>query len=213
MSYIIDLAKGCDMRNIKRVVLWELPPLFCALVQRAGRAARDFSTLGEAILIIPQSVITKGTTEMEVETALGEIELEAHTEAENRGEDELVLLENNGIQLMDDGGARLAHESDEEEGEEQSETKKRRSNQTKKNFNSREVKFLSLFVCTTRCRHIVWDDFFGNQAKCKCNINSLSDYLLTVFVVQLTYPETTTFRPLPGMRCCDNCEPRLFEVE
>ncbi len=125
MSYIIDLAKGCDMRNIKRVVLWELPPSFCALVQRAGRAARDFSTLGKAILIIPQSVITKGTTEMEVETALGEIELEAHTEAENRGEDELVSLENNGIQLMDDGGARLAHESDEEEGEEQSETKKR----------------------------------------------------------------------------------------
>lgn len=84
----------------------------------------------------------------------------------------------------------------------------------KKNFNSHEVKFLSLFMCTTRCRCIVWDDFFGNHAKCKCNtINSLLDYLLTVFVVQLTYPETTICQPLPGMRCCNNCEPRLFEVE
>lgn len=25
--------------------------------------------------------------------------------------------------------------------------------------------------------------------------------------------ETTLFHPLPGMRCCDNCEPRLFETE
>lgn len=37
------------MRNISRVVLWALPPSFCALVQRAGRAARDFKKLGEAI--------------------------------------------------------------------------------------------------------------------------------------------------------------------
>jgi hypothetical protein len=29
---------------------------------------------------------------------------------------------------------------------------------------------------------------------------------------QLT-PEVTVFHSLPGMRCCDNCEPRLFEVE
>ena len=31
--------------------------------------------------------------------------------------------------------------------------------------------------------------------------------------MQLIYPETTTYQPLPGMCCCDNCEPRLFEVE
>ena len=68
--------QGCDMRNIKRVVLWEMPPSFCALVQRAGRAARDFHTLGEAILVVPQSVITKGTTEMEVEAALEAVQAE-----------------------------------------------------------------------------------------------------------------------------------------
>lgn len=31
--------------------------------------------------------------------------------------------------------------------------------------------------------------------------------------MQLIYPETTTYQPLPGTRCCDNCEPRLFAVE
>jgi len=78
-SLKLSTLQGCDMRNIKRVVLWELPPSFCALVQRAGRAARDFSTLCEAILIVPQSVITKGTSEMEVEAALEAVQ----TESEN----------------------------------------------------------------------------------------------------------------------------------
>ncbi|TDL13145.1 P-loop containing nucleoside triphosphate hydrolase protein, partial [Rickenella mellea] len=54
------VGMGCDMRNIDRVVLWGLPPSFCALVQRAGRAARDFSKLGAAILLIPPSVRKKG---------------------------------------------------------------------------------------------------------------------------------------------------------
>ena len=67
------------MRNVKQVVLWELPPSFCALVQKAGRTARDFNTLGEAILIVPQSVITKGTTEIKVEAGLEAVQ----TEAEN----------------------------------------------------------------------------------------------------------------------------------
>jgi len=109
------------MRNVKRVVLWELPPSFCALVQRAGRAARDFNTLGEAILIVPQSVITKGTTQTEVEEALEAV----HIEAENRGDDEVATLENNGIQLVDEGGVRVGHQSEEEEEEEKKEEKKR----------------------------------------------------------------------------------------
>ncbi|KAG6807500.1 hypothetical protein H0H92_007260, partial [Tricholoma furcatifolium] len=41
---------GCDMRNISRVILWGMPPSFCALVQRAGRAGRDLSTNAESIL-------------------------------------------------------------------------------------------------------------------------------------------------------------------
>jgi superfamily II DNA helicase RecQ len=161
------------MRNIKHVVLWELPPSFCGLVQRAGRAARDFSTLGEAILIVSQSVITKGTTEMEVEATLEAVQ----TEAENRGDEEVASLENNGMQLVDEGGVRIGHESEEENEEEKKEEKKRRRKQTKANFNSQETKFLSLFASTTQCRRIVWDDFFGNKTKCTChNCQSLHLY-------------------------------------
>ena len=155
------MLKGCDMRNIKRVVLWELPPSFCALVQRAGREGRDLSTLGEAILIVSQSVITKGTTEMEVEAALEEVE----TEAENRGDDEAALLESHGIQLLDESGVRVGQESKDKDEVEKKEEKKRKQKQTKKKFNSHKAKFLSLFTCTTWCRRIVWDDFFGNKEK------------------------------------------------
>jgi hypothetical protein len=34
-----------------------------------------------------------------------------------------------------------------------------------------------------------------------------------LFVVQLVYPETTTYQTLPGARCCHICEPRLFPME
>lgn len=122
------------MRNIKRVVLWELPSSFCALVQRAGRAARDFTTLGEAILIVPQSVITKRTTEMEVKTALEAVQ----TETENLGDEEVTLLGGNGIQLVDEGNVRVGHESEDEE-EDKREEKKRKRKQTKAEFNSREA--------------------------------------------------------------------------
>jgi hypothetical protein len=88
--------------------------------------------LGEAILIVPQSIITKGATDAEVEIALEEIESAAAREAENRGDEELASLENNGIQLVDEGGVRLAHDSDEEEEEDAKEEKKQRRKRTKK---------------------------------------------------------------------------------
>ena len=156
------------MRNIKRVVLWELPPSFCALVQQAGWAARDFNTLGEAILIVPQSVITKGTTEIEVEAALEAVQ----TETENRGDEEIASLESNGIQLVDEAGVRVGHESKEEDEEEKKKEKKHQRRRTKANFNSQETKFLSLFAGTTQCQRTVWDDFFGNKNKCMCKLVS-----------------------------------------
>lgn len=36
---------------------------------------------------------------------------------------------------------------------------------------------------------------------------------LTVHKVQLDFPRNTSFQLMIGMRCCDNCEPRLFPVE
>lgn len=164
------------MRNIKWVVLWESLPSFCALVQRAGHAARDLSTLGEAILIVSQSVFTKGTTDMEVEVALEAVQ----TEAKNRGDEEIATLENNGIQLVDEGGVRIGHQSEEEDEEEKKAEKKRRRKQTKANFNSQEAKFLSLFACTTQCRRIIWDDFFGNKTKSMCQIINMMSHLCSL---------------------------------
>jgi hypothetical protein len=48
----------------------------------------------------------------------------------------VASLENNGIQLVDEGGVRIGHESEEEDEEEKKEEKKRRRKQTKVNFNS-----------------------------------------------------------------------------
>jgi hypothetical protein len=35
----------------------------------------------------------------------------------------------------------------------------------------------------------------------------------TLDIVQLIYPTTSSFQPLPNARCCGNCTPRLFPVE
>ncbi|KAJ7640072.1 P-loop containing nucleoside triphosphate hydrolase protein [Mycena polygramma] len=195
------VGMGCDMRNIERVVLWGLPPSFCALVQRAGRAARDFSKLGEAILIVPSSVIKNGVSEEEINTAVGDAAQDA--ESENRGLDAAAHLLDQGIELTSgreevvvaEGGIRAGKDSDEEDGEAGTVKHTRRKKQSKE-CNSREAEFLSRFACTKKCRRKIWDLFFDNDSK-----------------EQLEFPENTTYQPLSEMRCCDNCEPRLFEVE
>ena len=98
------------MCNIAQVVLWGPPPSFCSLVQRAGCAGHNFETLSEAILIVPQSVIKNGIKEAEVDSAVQEAADDA--QAENHGEDEREVLEQNGIEvtsgneqvLVNDGG-------------------------------------------------------------------------------------------------------------
>jgi len=98
------------MRNITCVVLWGLPPSFCGLTQRAGCTGHDFETLGEAILIVPASVIKNGTKEAEVEQAVQDAVTE--NQVENHGDEEQTLLEENGIEiasgnqevLVNDGG-------------------------------------------------------------------------------------------------------------
>jgi len=160
------------MRNIARVVLWGLPPSFCSLVQRAGRAGRDFNTLGEAILIVPSSIIKNGTKEAEVEAAVQEAADDA--QAENRGEDEQELLDQNAIEvtsgheqvLVNDGGVRA--EQDSEPEEEPQDKPKRRKKFTKNDSNSLEAHYLTTFACASRCLRVVWDEFFGNTKKSKC---------------------------------------------
>jgi hypothetical protein len=158
------------MRNIKRVILWGVPPSFCALVQRAGRAARDFRTLGEAILIVPPSIMKKGLTEVEVALALEDAAKE--DEPENRSDETVVALVDQGIEvaggneeiLVDEGGVRASHGSDDEE-DGASKTRTQRRKKTSKDCNSREARYLTLFMCAERCRHGVWDEFFVNNKK------------------------------------------------
>jgi superfamily II DNA/RNA helicase len=178
------------MRNIKRVVLWGLPPSFCALVQRAGRAARDLRTSGEAILIVPPSVIKKGISELDVEQTLQDVQPGslpgAAEEYESRNYDVGVILpyrDNNresgpteaaGVELtsgneevlVNDGGVRVAQDSDEEGEDEEQVGKVSRRKTTAKNYNSREALYLTLFTCGRKCRRAVWDEFFGNNKKC-----------------------------------------------
>ncbi|KAJ7796711.1 P-loop containing nucleoside triphosphate hydrolase protein [Mycena olivaceomarginata] len=184
-----------------RVVLWGLPPSFCSLVQRAGRAARDFGSLGKAILIVPSTVIKNGISEAETKVAVDHAATDA--ESENRGLDAVAELLEQGIEVtsgheeiaVEEGGIRVSKDSDNED-DETAEVKHKRRNKMSIECNSREADFLSRFACTTKCRRKIWDLFFENNTK-----------------QQLFYPENTTYQPLPGTRCCDNCDPHLFEVE
>lgn len=111
------------MRNIERVILWGLPPSFCALVQRAGRAARDFTKLGEAILIVQSSIIKNGVTESEVELSVNTAL--SNAESGNCGTEETAALSIQGIEVaagleevsVTDGGVRVSKDSDDEDAD------------------------------------------------------------------------------------------------
>lgn len=153
--------KGCDLRNIARVVLWGLPPTFCALIQRAGRTGRNFSTLGEAILIIPKSVLKDGISTENVLESVADTTIRA--EALNR-EPEEVELTSTVAQELDEQGIRIA--GDEDSSEEQPVTEKvKRIKKFGKDTNIREARALSQYVTTKDCRRKVWDSFFENNKK------------------------------------------------
>ena len=172
----LTLTKGCDMRNISRVVLWGLPPSFCALVQCAGHAARDFQMLGEAILIVSSTVLKKGTTEDNVQAGLSEMIVNGQSEAQNRSDDVDGLLANadlptgSSTEVVGKEGIRVQAVEVGEGSEPEDEpvaagSKKERKKKFSKDTNSREAKFLCMFICTKSCRHKVWDVFFENQKK------------------------------------------------
>ena len=84
----------CNMCNISCIILWGLPLSFCALVQCAGCAARDFQMLGEAILIVSSNILKRGTTEDDIQAGLSEMIVTGQSEAENRSDDVDDLLAN-----------------------------------------------------------------------------------------------------------------------
>ncbi|KAG1882049.1 P-loop containing nucleoside triphosphate hydrolase protein, partial [Suillus tomentosus] len=185
------VGMGCDMRNIQRVILWGLPPSFCALVQQAGRAARDLTQLGEAVLIISSVVRKSGIQGYYITSSL-----------EDRGEDELVALETQGIEVTHGcevvdvcgRGARLA--SNDDETIEVPQNRGRKTGRSAHSCNSLEARYLSKYANTPDCHCKVWDEFFLNRRK-----------------RQLIFPDNTTYRHLPNARCCDNCQPALFPVD
>lgn len=177
------------MRNIERVILWGLPPTFCALVQRSGRAARDLTKLGEAILIVPKSVRAQGTTEEDVSTSLEDVNSEAEAqnvdpEVEDGRESESALAAELGDELAHNdgvygtGGNVIVGERRENEGELGMDingesdnegatisTQKRRS-KPKGEREVHEAKYLSQYASsTTKCLRKIWDSFFGNEKK------------------------------------------------
>ncbi|KAJ7061274.1 P-loop containing nucleoside triphosphate hydrolase protein [Mycena amicta] len=171
------VGMGCDMRNIERVILWELPPSFCALVQRAGRAARDLTKLGEAILIVSKNLINKGAKGLEAELlAVVEAAAEAAAdEAEAMNESEGLDVVGPGVEvntggetlLVEEGGVRQSNESDDEdaEGGAKQSTRGKRGRRAKNECSEREARFLTRFACGKDCIAGVWDEFFENATK------------------------------------------------
>lgn len=161
--------QGCDMRNIQRVILWGLPPSFCTLVQRAGRAAQDLAQLGEAVLIISSVVRKSGIQGHDITSSL-EVVVSSR-EPEDRGEDEVAALEIQGIEVthgrevvdVRGGGARLA--SNHDEAIEVPHNRGRKTGRSAHSCNSLEARYLSKYANTPDCRRKVWDEFFLNRRK------------------------------------------------
>lgn len=208
------------MRNIARVVLWGLPPSFCALVQRAGRAARDFTKLGESILIVPGSVVKNGTTEADLTASLNDVTSGngEGAEAANRGQDVDEILAGAGIDLapgeaLNDEGVRIQADAEEEPDVDGDLAQHQKKFKGMKDTNTHEARFLSSFVCTKSCRRKVWNIFFKNQEKCQRLFLTAKHQAYLCVAVQLIYPTTTSYQHITGARCCDNCQPDQFPVE
>ncbi|EDR07173.1 uncharacterized protein LACBIDRAFT_299079 [Laccaria bicolor S238N-H82] len=164
------VGMGCDMRNIARVVLWGLPPSFCALVQRAGRAGRDLKKLGEGILIVSPSVMKDGVTAQEVSGTVAVSGQEA--EATNLNEEDLMAEVQGMEEQVSPEGVRIAADESASEGEGDNAAagaalsqKMKRKGKASTDTDVHEANALSKFVGTKSCRRVVWDSFFENSKK------------------------------------------------
>jgi superfamily II DNA/RNA helicase len=206
------VGMGCDMRNIKRVVLWGLPPSFCSLAQRAGRAVRDFTQLGEAVLIVtkPQlkaaldaaqgtlseadAVVAEHTQSLE-DGLVADEELAAAEDAEletsQLGTEGQTVTEAHQLVDVGDGGARVEVDDEPAEAENAVGTaatrRKRGKARVSDVLDSTEFRALMDFVSGARCRRTVWNSFFQNERKAS-----------SVF-------KGAIYKPPAGARCCDVC--------
>jgi superfamily II DNA helicase RecQ len=169
------------MRNIVCVVLWKLPPSFCALAQRSGRAVRDFTKLGEAILFVSAKVLKDGLAAEEARVAREE----AADPNNQEGEDPVPELDE-GVDVVAsqavvvaEGGTRVEQNS-EEEGVDpavaEAKTKKKRRPARQSAADALEAHFLSTFACTQQCRRLVWNEYFKNNTKREFYFLQLLDF-------------------------------------
>ncbi|KAF4590210.1 hypothetical protein EYR38_009508 [Pleurotus pulmonarius] len=164
------VGMGCDMRNISRVVCWELPVSFCALVQRIGRAGRDFTIEAEGILIVSKAVYESGVSEEEIGEGLDDLGSQEQTEAENHSQELPMNVPNAEGVVIDEMGERMEQGSEDEIGDEPKAKGKEPAKRRKKTnnvFNSHEAKALTSYMGTRGCRWKVWDNFFRNSEKLK----------------------------------------------
>ena len=188
------------MRNIECVVLWGLPPSFCALVQRAGRAGRDLKKLGEGILIVSPSVLKDGVTAQEVSETVAMSGQEA--EATNLNEEDLTAEVQSMEEQVGPDGVRIAADESASEGEGDNAAagaalsrKKRRKGRTSTDTDVHEANALSKFVCTKSCRRVVWDSFFEDNRKCKWDFK-LKTHITNSTKCNLSIPPTQHTNPL-----------------
>ncbi|KAJ7815903.1 hypothetical protein B0H14DRAFT_3878104 [Mycena olivaceomarginata] len=169
------MGMGCDMRNIRRVILWKLPPSFCALAQRSGRAGCDFEALGEPILFVSAKALKDGVAEEQAR-----ITREEAADLQNQEGDVFVPEPQEGLDVVagqevvvGEGGVRVERDAEEDDAEVTPEvqTKKRKEKQ----------------------HRIVWDEYFDNAkeegARCCDNCEP------TQFPVELVVVEK-----IPGLK-------------
>lgn len=138
-------------------MLWGIPPSFCSLVQRAGRAGRDFTILSEAILISTAASFKKGISEAEVEFAVDMAVEEEEAKNCNESQAEMTMgasgiIMDQGHELVsvEKGGVRISQDS--EEGDTVSGTTKNVWQKcATKEFNSQEARYLSLYISGHKC--------------------------------------------------------------
>ncbi|KAF8165834.1 P-loop containing nucleoside triphosphate hydrolase protein [Crassisporium funariophilum] len=195
------LGMGCDLRNIAHVVMWGLPSSFCALVQEAGRAGRDLNTQGEAILIIPKSVLKQKASEtniinQEVAPAALEGESLERPITDHEFDDTREALDEEGIRVEDLDNFEPKIVEPPPRAATVASTRPKRHKWFGKETNIHEAQALLEFSQTEDCRRRVWDVFFNNNKK-----------------LGLIYSVTSMYQANPNTRCCDNCQLDSFPIE
>ncbi|KAJ3816872.1 P-loop containing nucleoside triphosphate hydrolase protein, partial [Lentinula raphanica] len=169
------LGMGMDFPSIRRVALWHEPLSFLSLIQKIGRCARQPVEVGEAILYITKVSYAKHLTVLEAER-------------EEQGQEDTEEQDTENAQTSYEGLVDRIAIMDQEDSE-PDKVQRRKMNRARSALEAWDHKHLSLFIATSGCRRVPWDEFFDNGAKLPFFIRS------------------------DDARCCDNCNPDLFPVE